>query len=143
MFDIGGPEFLALAVLALLVFGPDKLPKVAADLARTLRHLRRVAADAREDVRRELGPELDGLDLDGLSLAELNPRTLVRKHVLDPSDPSDSPWSPEPAEPPEPGAAAPYDPEATRAGLSDRRGSAPASGRRDRGSGCPAARRSR
>ena len=117
MFDISGLEFLALAALALIVFGPDKLPKVAADVARTLRQLRRMALDAREDVRRELGPELDGLELDGVPLAELNPRKLVRKHVLTDLD---DPEAAEPAEPPgsartssaDPGPT-PYDTDAT------------------------------
>lgn len=78
MFDVGPGEIIALAVLGLLVLGPDKLPGYAADAARFIRQLRNLANDARSEVRRELGPELDGLDL-----RELNPRSLVRKHVLD------------------------------------------------------------
>lgn len=78
MFDIGPGEFIALAVLALLVLGPDKLPGYAADAARFIKQVRRMATDAREEVTKELGPELDGL-----SLRDINPRSLVRKHVLD------------------------------------------------------------
>ena len=78
MFDIGLGEFVVLAVLALLVLGPEKLPKFAADAARMLRQVRRMANNAREDVRRELGPELQDI-----SLQDLNPRTALRKHVLD------------------------------------------------------------
>jgi sec-independent protein translocase protein TatB len=78
LFDIGTGELLALAVLALLVLGPDKLPRYAAEAARFLRQLRTLASDARSEVQRELGTDLDGLDL-----RELNPRNLVRKHVLD------------------------------------------------------------
>jgi sec-independent protein translocase protein TatB len=78
MFDVGGGEFLGLAVVALIVLGPDKLPRFAADAARFVHQVRKMATDAREDVRRELGPELQDI-----SLADLNPRTLVRKHVLD------------------------------------------------------------
>jgi sec-independent protein translocase protein TatB len=78
MFDIGLGEFLGLAVVALLVLGPDKLPKVAADAARFIHQVRKMATTAREDVRRELGPELQGI-----SLEDLNPRTALRKHVLD------------------------------------------------------------
>ena len=81
MFDIGVGEFLGLAVVALLVLGPDKLPKFAADAARFLHQVRRMANTARDDVRRELGPELQGI-----SLEDLNPRTALRKHVLDPLD---------------------------------------------------------
>ena len=81
MLDIGIGEFIGLAVVALLVLGPDKLPKFAADAARFIRQMRRMANTAREDVRRELGPELQGIALD-----DLNPRTLIRKHVLDDLD---------------------------------------------------------
>jgi sec-independent protein translocase protein TatB len=81
VFDIGMGEFLGLAVVALLVLGPDKLPKFAADAARFLHQVRKMANTAREDVRRELGPELQGI-----SLEDLNPRTALRKHVMDPLD---------------------------------------------------------
>ena len=80
-FDIGPLELVALAVIALLVLGPDKLPRYAADAARVLRQVRRMASDAKAEVSRELGPELQDL-----SMADLNPRSLVRKHLLDPLD---------------------------------------------------------
>jgi len=79
VFDIGPGEFIALAVIAILVLGPDKLPRYAADAARLLRNLRRMAHDAREEVTRELGPELGDL-----SMRDLDPRAMVRKHLLDP-----------------------------------------------------------
>ena len=69
MFDIGLPEMVALAVLALLIFG-DRLPEVAADVGRMLRQLRRMAAGARRDLTEGLGPEFDEL-----SMSDLNPRT--------------------------------------------------------------------
>ena len=80
-FDIGPLELVALAVIALLVLGPDKLPRYAADAARVLRQVRRMASDAKAEVSRELGPELQDI-----SMADLNPRSLVRKHLLDPVD---------------------------------------------------------
>ena len=61
VLDIGMGEFLGLAVVALLVLGPDKLPKFAADAARFIHQLRKMANTARDDVRRELGPELQGI----------------------------------------------------------------------------------
>ena len=81
VFDIGPLEFIALAVIALLVAGPEKLPRYAADAARMLRQLRRMANDARAEVSRELGPEFNDINL-----ADLNPRTLVRKHLIEPLD---------------------------------------------------------
>jgi sec-independent protein translocase protein TatB len=78
VLDIGAGELLALAVVALLVLGPDKLPSYAADAAKFIRQIRRIANDARSEVKKELGPELEGL-----GLRDINPRALVRKHVLD------------------------------------------------------------
>ncbi|HEX4699664.1 MAG TPA: sec-independent translocase [Actinomycetes bacterium] len=79
MFDVGPGEVIGLAVVALVVVGPDKLPRYAADAARMLRQVRRMASEARDEVTRELGPELKDLDL-----ADLDPRQLVRKHLLEP-----------------------------------------------------------
>jgi sec-independent protein translocase protein TatB len=81
VFDVSGAELLALLVAALFIFGPERLPKVAADTARTLRRLRTMIAGAKEDMRRELGPELEGIDL-----SDLNPRTFVRRNLLDDAD---------------------------------------------------------
>jgi sec-independent protein translocase protein TatB len=73
VFDVGAGEIVGLAVVALVVVGPDKLPRYAADAARMLRRVRRMASEARDEVTRELGPELKDLDL-----ADLDPRQLVR-----------------------------------------------------------------
>jgi len=81
VFDIGAGELIALGILAMIVLGPEKLPRYAAEAARMLQRLREMASTARADVRRELGPEFDDV-----SLGDLNPRTLVRKHLLDPID---------------------------------------------------------
>jgi sec-independent protein translocase protein TatB len=114
MLDIGMGEFLGIAVIALLVLGPDKLPKFAADAARFIRQVRSMADSAKEDVRRELDPELQDI-----SLRDLDPRSLVRRHVLDALDldgPTDNGSRPRPAAaspPSEGGGTAPYDPDAT------------------------------
>jgi sec-independent protein translocase protein TatB len=81
VLDIGPGEFVALAVIAIIVLGPEKLPRYAADAARLLRNQRRMARDARDEVSRELGPEFSDL-----SVSDLDPRTMVRKHLLDPLD---------------------------------------------------------
>jgi sec-independent protein translocase protein TatB len=81
VFGIGTGELIALAVLALLVLGPDKLPRFAADAARFIRQVRRMADTARDDVRRELGPEFADIDV-----SDLDPKSFVRKHVLDPDE---------------------------------------------------------
>jgi sec-independent protein translocase protein TatB len=79
VFDIGFGEIIGLAIVALLIFGPERLPKVAADAGRMLRQLRTMISGARNDLEESLGPEFKDLEL-----SDLNPRTLVRRHLLDP-----------------------------------------------------------
>ncbi|MEU4208806.1 sec-independent translocase [Streptomyces sp. NPDC026206] len=78
MLDIGPLELVALVVLAVLIFGPDKLPKMIQDVSRTLRKIRQFSESAKEDIRSELGPEFKDFEFE-----DLNPKTFVRKHVLE------------------------------------------------------------
>lgn len=78
MFDIGAPEFIVLAIAALFIFGPDRLPDVARQAARGLKQVRSMAGSARKQFSEELGPEFEDLRLD-----DLNPRSFIRRHVLD------------------------------------------------------------
>lgn len=112
MFDLSLTKLLVLAVIAVVIFGPDQLPRVAAQAGRALRELRRLADGAREELREGLGPEFSDFDI-----SDLDPRNLVRKHLFEGVDG-------EQAAPPvtetaglapslEPGETPPYDSEAT------------------------------
>ena len=79
--SLGWLEIVTLLVVALLVFGPDKLPSVARDAAAMLRQLRTMAKTARSQIKTELGPEFSDFDLDSL-----NPRTFVRKNLFEDDD---------------------------------------------------------
>lgn len=81
MFNIGPLEFLVLAAVALIVFGPERLPELARDAARMLRTLRDVAQGARTQLNTELGPEFADFDL-----ASLNPRTAIKNALLGDED---------------------------------------------------------
>ena len=85
-----------MALIGLVVFGPEQLPKMAAQAGRALRDLRRLADNARSDLSESLGPEFHDFDFN-----DLNPRAFVRKHLLDPVDEDPSSWS-------DPAADAPY-----------------------------------
>lgn len=80
-FDIGPLELVALVVLAILIFGPEKLPKVIQDVSAFIRKVRQFSDNAREDIRSELGPEFKDFDFE-----DLNPKTFARKHLLDGDD---------------------------------------------------------
>ncbi|MBZ4015729.1 sec-independent translocase [Streptomyces purpurogeneiscleroticus] len=77
-FDIGPLELVALVILAVLIFGPDKLPKVIQDVTGFIRKVRQFSDSAKEDIRSELGPEFKDFEFD-----DLNPKNFVRKHVLE------------------------------------------------------------
>ncbi|MEU0673303.1 sec-independent translocase [Streptomyces sp. NPDC006172] len=74
--DIGPLELVTLAVLAVLVFGPDKLPKVIQDVTRTIRKIREFSDSAKQDIRAELGPEFKDFEFE-----DLNPKTFIRKQL--------------------------------------------------------------
>jgi len=78
VFDLSITKILVLAVIALIVFGPNELPKVASQAGRMLRDLRRIAEGAKADLRDGLGPEFQDFDFQ-----DLNPKTFVRKHLFD------------------------------------------------------------
>jgi sec-independent protein translocase protein TatB len=71
-------KLLFLAVIALVVFGPRELPKMAQQAGRVLRDLRRIAEGAKADLREGLGPEFQDFDFD-----DLNPKRFVAKHLLE------------------------------------------------------------
>lgn len=54
MFDIGFWELVVVAVVTLLVVGPERMPQMVRDGARWLRTAQRMIADARRDLEREL-----------------------------------------------------------------------------------------
>ncbi|MGW3104152.1 sec-independent translocase [Streptomyces sp. NPDC001100] len=74
--DIGPLELVTIIVLAVLVFGPDKLPKVIQDVMRTIRKIREFSESAKADIREELGPDFKDFDFE-----DLNPKTFLRKQL--------------------------------------------------------------
>ena len=81
MFDLSLPKILVLAVIALVVFGPHELPKMAAKAGKALRELRKIAEGAKNDLRDGLGPEFADFEIE-----DLNPRHFVQKHLLSEMD---------------------------------------------------------
>ncbi len=82
MFDMGAPEILVLAILAVIFFGPDKLPLMARKAGKAVRYVRQMAGNAQTQIRTELGPDYDDLDF-----RDLNPKAFVQKHLLADVDP--------------------------------------------------------
>lgn len=113
--DLSFGKILVLAVIAIVIFGPDKLPKMAAQAGRALRELRRMADGATRDLREGLGPEFSDFDV-----RDLHPGNFVRKHLFEDLE-GDAAASGDPGQSAERAATAtlareetpPFDPEAT------------------------------
>lgn len=69
---------MVIFVVAVVVFGPDRLPDFARQAGRFLHQMKQFTTSARDDIRNELGPEFADLEL-----ADLDPRNAVRKHILE------------------------------------------------------------
>ena len=54
MFDVGFSEMLMVGLIALLVFGPERLPRVAKEAALWIRKLRSMANSVKQEIDREL-----------------------------------------------------------------------------------------
>jgi sec-independent protein translocase protein TatB len=109
VFGIGLPELMVIIVVAVIVFGPDRLPEFARQAGRLVRQLRQFTNAARDDIRNELGPEFADFEL-----TDLDPRRAMRKYIQDAWDETDD------AEPARPGQLPltegelpPYDSDAT------------------------------
>src|SRR3954452_2930690 len=79
--NIGWTELVVLAIVGLVILGPERLPKAAADAAKMLRQLRAMARNATADLKSELGPEMADLDL-----ASLHPRRIMQSALMGDDD---------------------------------------------------------
>ncbi|RBY74869.1 translocase [Geodermatophilus sp. TF02-6] len=90
MFDsIGWGEIVVLALAALFIFGPERLPHLAKDAATGLKKVREAITGVRAQVDETLGEDLAHLrDLD---LRQYHPRTFIRNQLLADDDPPPRP----------------------------------------------------
>jgi sec-independent protein translocase protein TatB len=108
-FNVNGWEFILIAVVAVLIIGPDRLPKMLAEGVKWLRILRDQAANARREIVAvaDLDPAMtDELRRSVADIAELHPKRIVSSLI---DDTSTSLATPPPAKqvlPPAPAVAA-------------------------------------
>jgi sec-independent protein translocase protein TatB len=84
MLDFGAGEVIGLVVLALILVGPERMPRVAGDLAKMIRKVRSLTHTATAEIRENLGPGFEDL-----TPADLNPKTFIKKHVASVLDEED------------------------------------------------------
>jgi len=75
-FDIGAGEFVGLAILGMILVGPERLPKLAVEAAQWVKKIRALATTATAELRENLGPGFEDLQP-----KDLNPKTFMKKQV--------------------------------------------------------------
>lgn len=83
MFGLTFDKLLLIALLAVFVLGPERLPHYAAQLARLVRSLKEMANGAKDRLRDEMGPEFDEVDWQKLDPRQYDPRRIIREALLD------------------------------------------------------------
>ena len=81
MFGMGWPEVAVILIVAIFVFGPEKLPQLAKQAGSFLRTARQMMDNAKKDLTSELGDEYAALK--DLNLRDLNPKEFVRRQVVE------------------------------------------------------------
>ena len=85
MFDsIGWGEVLVLALAALFIFGPEKLPHITKDAAAGLKKVRAAISGMREQMNESLGEDMP--DLRTLDLRQYHPKTFIRDQLFGDDD---------------------------------------------------------
>jgi sec-independent protein translocase protein TatB len=118
MFDINGWEVIVLAVVGILVLGPERLPEYAGKLAGFVRQARSFAANAKTQLKEQMGPEFDDVDWRQYDPRQYDPRRIVREALMDdpepePEKPQSGVMAPVPQPFHDPGKPTPWDADAT------------------------------
>ena len=82
-FGLTFDKLLIIAVIAVFLIGPDRLPGYAAQLGRLARSLRDMANGAKDRMREEMGPEFDEVDWTTLDPRKYDPRRIIREALLE------------------------------------------------------------
>jgi sec-independent protein translocase protein TatB len=75
-FDFGAGEILGLAILAMILVGPERLPNLAVDAAKFVKRVRQMATTATEELKGNLGPGFEDL-----KPTDLSPKKFIQKQL--------------------------------------------------------------
>jgi len=82
-FGLSFEKLFIIAVIAVFLLGPDRLPYYASQLARLTRSLRDLANGAKDRMREEMGPDFDDVDWKKLDPRQYDPRRIIREALID------------------------------------------------------------
>jgi len=83
VFGLDFEKLLVIGFIAVIVIGPQRLPKYAAQFGRLVRTVRDLANGAKDRLRDEMGPEFDDVDWQKLDPRQYDPRRIIRDALSD------------------------------------------------------------
>jgi len=83
VLGINGPEFILLLIIGVLVIGPSRLPEYTQKLANLVKEVRRMASGAREQIKEEVGIDIDEVDWKKYDPRQYDPRRIIKDALLD------------------------------------------------------------
>jgi sec-independent protein translocase protein TatB len=83
VFGINGPEFFLLLIIGIMVIGPKRLPEYTQKLANLVKEVRRMASGAREQIKEEVGIDIDEVDWKKYDPRQYDPRRIIKEALLD------------------------------------------------------------
>jgi sec-independent protein translocase protein TatB len=94
VFGINGPEFFLLLIIGIMVIGPKRLPEYTQKLANLVKEVRRMASGAREQIKEEVGIDIDEVDWKKYDPRQYDPRRIIKEALLDDDSKPVSPGAP-------------------------------------------------
>ena len=84
MLGINGWELIVLAVLGILILGPDRMPEYAQKLAQFIFRVRHMAEGAKDQLKDQLGDDYKDINWRQYDPRQYDPRKIVREALMEP-----------------------------------------------------------
>ena len=83
LFGLTFDKVFIVAIVAVFLLGPERLPHYASQLAKLVKTVREMANGAKERMREEMGPDFDDVDWKKLDPRQYDPRRIIREALLE------------------------------------------------------------
>lgn len=90
VFGLTADKLLIIAVIAVFLLGPERVPMYAAKLANLVKSVRNMARDAKTRMKDEMGEDFDDVDWKKLDPRQYDPRRIIREALLEEDEPEQS-----------------------------------------------------
>ncbi|UWF78132.1 MULTISPECIES: Sec-independent protein translocase TatB [Microbacterium] len=76
-------KLLLIGLIAVIIIGPERLPKAAESFARFVRRAGEYVRDTKAKMKEELGPDIDDVDWRKLDPRQYDPRRIIRDALFE------------------------------------------------------------